>query len=164
MNFPFRFAAASANAILQLNDESANLILKALKDSTTYTDANKARFALLGQPIVPSWLYNLSLSGDKDCVVEFGLYNQVATEFTPQYAVSLLVAGSNIFSHQFNTGYAAPFGGALVPALKVVTGTSVILTGHAEYIPNGAERTDAPITLAPSGSPLAVPAELTLLL
>lgn len=163
MNFPFRFAAADADDILVLNDQAANLILAALAGST-YTDAQKARFALLNQPIIPAWLLNYSITADKDCVVEIGLYNQTADTFIPLYPTVLLAAGSNTHDVVFTQGFCAPYGGALVPALKVVTGTAVILAGHAEYIPNLADRDEAPIAVAASGSPTALLTELLTIL
>lgn len=152
MNFPFRFADADANDILVINDDEANLVLKALKDSA-YTNADKSRFQLLNQRIFPGWLKQLSVSVDKDAVLEFGTYNHADTQFIPAYPVILLAAGSNEHAPDFNTGFALPLGGALVPAIKVIAGTAVDVAGHIEIIPNVAEKDDAPIAAAVINQP-----------
>lgn len=162
MNYPFRFAAANANAILVISDETANLILAALKASS-YTQEQKARFALLAQNVLPGWLHTFSLSSTADATVEFGCYD--GTTFIPIYPTALLAAGSNTHFVQFSQGFPIPFGGAVKPALKVVTGTSVVLCGHVEIIPNTSQNDLAPLTAASSGDTGSgsAPGELLLL-
>lgn len=146
MNLPFKFAAANANDILVLDDDVTNLILNGIK-TASLTEAQKARFGLLAQPSLTGWLYDLSVSADKDTTVIFGCYD--GTAFYGVYPVTLLAAGGSVFSHQFNTGFALPLGGAVRPAIKVIVGTNVILTGHVEIISNVADRDSTPFVAAP---------------
>lgn len=137
MNLPFKFAAASANAVLVLNDETANLILADIAGSGL-TAAQKSRFGLLSQPLTPGWLRYVAVSADKDCTLIFGCYD--GTNFYDVYPVTLLAAGSNEHVNELNTGLAMPLGGNVKPAIRVVVGTTVIITGHVEIPPNFAER------------------------
>jgi hypothetical protein len=148
MNLPFKFAAATATAVLVLNDETTNLILNGIKTSGL-TEAQKARFGLLAQPLTPGWLYTVSVSADKDCTIIFGCYDTSNTTFYGVYPVELLASGGNEHTYQFNTGLPLPLGGSVVPALQVVVGTTVILCGHVEIIPSFGDRDATPINPAP---------------
>jgi len=141
MNLPFRFAAAAANAVLDLTDETDNLVLASIAGSGLSAD-QKARFALLGQTMRPGWLVGLSLQSDKTATVTFGLYDKTASVFYPIVPVQLVAAGATAYHARYvNPGFALPMGGEVVPALQVnVAPADVILTGQIETIPNEAER------------------------
>lgn len=146
MNLPYKFAAANANDVLVLNDETTNLILNGIKASSL-TEAQKARFGLLAQPVTPGWLRYISVSADKDCTLIFGCYD--GTTFYGVYPVTLLAGGGNEHIYEMNTGLALPLGGAVVPAIKVIVGTAVIVTGHVEIPANFAERDATAFVAAP---------------
>lgn len=145
MNLPFRFSAANATDILTLNDETANLVLNGIK-AAALTEAQKARFSLLAQPLVPGWLVSIDVTANKDATVDFGCYD--GSVFYPVYSAQLLAAGDNTFNSRLNTGLYVPLGGAVVPAIKVIVGTAVILTGHIEILPNPSDSA-TPFTPAP---------------
>ncbi len=149
MNIPFRFAAASGTTtVLVLDDDTTNLILNGIKVATL-TEEQKARFGLLGQPRTPGWLKWISISADKDCTLIFGCYDETAAVFYGVYPITLLAAGSNEHTYEPNTGLALPLGGAVGPAILVLVGTTVTITGHVEIIPSVAERDATPFSPAP---------------
>jgi len=145
VNLPFRFAAAAADAILDLTDEATNLVLAGILDSAL-TDAQKQRFGLLSQPMRPGWLTKVSVQADKTTTVTFGLYDKTAAAFYPVLPVQLVAAGSTAYQDSFESpGFALPMGGAVVPAIQVnVAAASVVLTGQIEVVPNEAERDVTP--------------------
>lgn len=159
MNLPFKFAAASANAILDLTDEAANLILAGILGSSL-TDAQKQRFGLLGRPYGPCWLTGVSVQADKDATIIFGAYDKTAAAFYGVLPVTLLAAGGSAFDSQFvEPGFPLPLGGAVVPAIQVVVGTSVILTGQIETVTNQAEQNATPFN--PAGTPYGLLSAIT---
>lgn len=123
-----------------------NLILNGIK-TATLTEAQKLLFGTLAQPRFPGWLTSVSVQADKDATIIFGCYD--GTVFYPAYPVTLLAAGSSEHSHTLNTGMPLPLGGNVRPAIKVIVGTTVILTGHVEIAPSPADRDNTPFTPAP---------------
>ncbi len=162
MNLPFKFAAASANDILVLNDVTTNLILAAI-DGSGLTADQRSRFGFYNQAYIPGWVLAFDIQADKDATVELGVLDQSTGNapgtFYPILPVTLLAAGGSDYCGRFiNPGFAVPLGGQVVPALKVIVGSTVILTGQIELIGNAAERDVAPLGTA--GTPVG----LTLLL
>lgn len=151
MNIPFRFAAASADDILQLNDVAANLILANLL-ALGLTDTQVQRFALF-PPLNPGWLVGLSIQANKDATVEFGVYDSRGAKFAGVCPVQLLAAGTSAYHDRFSTGLYLPLGGVVVPAIKVIVGTTVILSGQIETIPDFAN-SDTPFN--PGGQALGL--------
>lgn len=145
MNLPFRFAAGSANDILVLNNETTNLVLAGIK-TASLTEEQKKRFQLLAQPLVPGWLVSIDLSANKDATADFGCYD--GTTFYPSFSIQLLAAGSSAIATRLNTGVYLPLGGGVVPAIKIIVGSSVILSGHVEILPINSDAT--PFAPAPS--------------
>lgn len=145
MIWPFEFPSSSATAVLVITDETStgNQILYGLRNASTLTDAQRQVFETLGQNLLFGWLKELTVSVDKDCHLQFGIYD--GTNFYAVYPMQFLAAGSSMQTPKFNTGLYCPLGGALLPAIKIIAGTSVTICGHCEIIPDIARRDDAPL-------------------